>query len=244
MNLLITAGNTQARIDRVRCITNIFTGRTGANIAIHAWKRGHTVSLLTSHPEVVEAMNDGTMPTERWNLLSFATYEDLQNQMAILIPGGGFDGVIHCAAVSDYLPAGVYAPTNGFDAARGQWLGEFPRMLDRAAEKVKSDEPELWIRFTRAPKLIDRIRTDWEYRRILVKFKLEVGVSDQELLEIAERSRQHSNADMMVANTLEEADRYAFIGAKAGAYHQVTRAELPGRLLNAVETLHREGAHG
>ena len=30
MNLLITAGNTLAPIDRVRGLTNVFTGRTGA----------------------------------------------------------------------------------------------------------------------------------------------------------------------------------------------------------------------
>ena len=29
MNLLVTAGNTLVPVDRVRCITNIFTGRTG-----------------------------------------------------------------------------------------------------------------------------------------------------------------------------------------------------------------------
>ena len=51
MNLLVTAGNTQAPIDRVRCITNIFTGRTGAHLALTAWQRGHRVTLLTSHPE-------------------------------------------------------------------------------------------------------------------------------------------------------------------------------------------------
>ena len=34
MKLFITAGNTQVAIDRVRCLTNIFTGRTGAGIAL------------------------------------------------------------------------------------------------------------------------------------------------------------------------------------------------------------------
>ena len=39
MNLLVTAGNTQVAIDRVRCITNIFTGRTGTAIALEAYRR-------------------------------------------------------------------------------------------------------------------------------------------------------------------------------------------------------------
>ncbi|MFO0803298.1 MAG: phosphopantothenoylcysteine decarboxylase [Gemmataceae bacterium] len=29
MKVLVTAGNTQSPLDRVRCITNIFSGRTG-----------------------------------------------------------------------------------------------------------------------------------------------------------------------------------------------------------------------
>ena len=53
MNLLVTAGNTLAPIDRVRGLTNVFTGRTGAAVALHAHGRGHHVVLLTSRPEAV-----------------------------------------------------------------------------------------------------------------------------------------------------------------------------------------------
>ena len=53
MRLLVTAGNTLALVDRVRCLTNVFTGRTGAAIALCAHQRGHAVTLLTSHPEAV-----------------------------------------------------------------------------------------------------------------------------------------------------------------------------------------------
>ena len=40
MNLLVTAGNARVYIDQVRCLTNIFTGRTGAAIALEAYERG------------------------------------------------------------------------------------------------------------------------------------------------------------------------------------------------------------
>jgi phosphopantothenate-cysteine ligase/phosphopantothenoylcysteine decarboxylase/phosphopantothenate--cysteine ligase len=52
MHILVTAGNTQAPIDDVRCITNIFTGHTGTRIALAAYSRGHSITLLTSHPEL------------------------------------------------------------------------------------------------------------------------------------------------------------------------------------------------
>jgi phosphopantothenoylcysteine synthetase/decarboxylase len=116
-------------------------------------------------------------------------------------------------------------------------------MLDRAAGKVKSDEPELWLRLLRAPKLVDKIRSDWAYRGILVKFKLEVEISEAALLAIAEQSRQHSSADWMVANTLEDAADWALLG-NAGGYKKVMRADMAGALLDAIEQQHRESQHG
>jgi phosphopantothenoylcysteine synthetase/decarboxylase len=243
MNILVTAGNTLVPIDRVRCITNIFTGRTGATIARHTWERGHTVTLLTSHPEVVEVP-----PNDRWAVLPYRTFENLRDYMADVIPKGGLDAVIHCAAVSDYLAGGVYAPAEGthFRPEGGCWESDAsgPALVDRAADKVKSDEPELWLRLVRAPKLIDCIRRDWGFRGLLVKFKLEAGIRDDQLLDIAERSRTHSQADLMVANTLEGASAYAYIGPIDGRYQCVTRAELAERLLLALEQHPRRQADG
>jgi phosphopantothenoylcysteine synthetase/decarboxylase len=249
MNLLVTAGNTLTLIDRVRCITNIFTGRTGAAIALCARERGHTVTLLTSHPEAVTELHPDGPPPERWSLYRYRTFEDLQERMAELIPAGGLDAVIHCAAVSDYLPAGVYAPAaqTRFLPQDGRWESDGPpgpHLVDRAAGKVKSDERELWIRLVRAPKLIDRIRSDWHFTGLLVKFKLEVGVDDGQLLRIAEASRQHSAANLMVANTLEGAPFYAFLGPVGGNYERVSRRDLASRLMELLEQLQREGAHG
>ena len=238
MNLLVTAGNTLAPVDRVRGLTNVFTGRTGAAVALHAHGRGHRVVLLTSRPETV-----ADEPAGRWAVRAYRTFDDLNSLMERCV-GDGPDAVIHSAAVSDYLAAGVYAPAAGtrFFPDDGAWGGPAdgpPRLDDRAAGKVKSDEPELWLRLVRAPKLIDRVRADWGFRGLLVKFKLEVGVAEARLLEIAERSRVASAADLMVANTLEGSASHAFVGPLDGAYRRVGRDDLPARLLDALETLHR-----
>src|SRR5205823_5919458 len=125
----------------------------------------------------------------------------------------------HCAAVNDYDAAGIYAPdpNTRFQPEDARWLGtgpHAPALLDRSAGKIKSDEPELWLRLVRTPKLIDLVRTEWGFRGILVKFKLEVGVSEQDLLDIAERSRRQSGAELMVANTLDGADSWALLGPR------------------------------
>src|SRR5262245_15127044 len=239
MNLLVTAGNTQVMIDRVRCLTNIFTGRTGAAIALAACERGHRVTLLTSQPEIVSHPGASVSLQERAETFAYRTFNDLQELMARFVASGNYQAIIHAAAVSDYLAAGVYAPAPStcFDAADGSWhAGNFPaRLVDRAAEKVKSDEPELWLRLTRAPKLVDRIRTDWNFRGTLVKFKLEVGVTESQLLEIAERSRRQSQADWMVANTLEGAAAWAYLGPFANGYRKISRRQLQTALLDAVQ---------
>lgn len=241
LNVLVTAGNTMALIDKVRCLTNVFTGRTGASIALEAHARGHRVTLLTSHPEALTELCPCVPGDERWVVCRYRTFEDLEERMQSAISAGTLDVVIHCAAVSDYLSGGVYAPAKGttFDVETGRWKGRAPALVDRMAGKVKSDEEELWIRLRRAPKLVDRIRPDWGFGGVLVKFKLEVGLTDDELLEVAERSRAHSGADLMVANTLEDAANHAFIGAGAGAYERVSRGELAARLLRRLEEMVR-----
>ncbi len=109
MNILVTAGNTRVLIDQVRCLTNIFTGRTGASIAVEAHGRGHRVTLLTSHPDTV-AQIGGLLADARWRLETYATFADLHQAMERHIGGEAYDAVIHRAAVSDYLAAGVFAP--------------------------------------------------------------------------------------------------------------------------------------
>jgi phosphopantothenoylcysteine synthetase/decarboxylase len=248
MNFLVTAGNTQSPIDRVRCVTNVFTGRTGAAVARTAWGRGHTVTLATSNPEGLPEFGVNPKdPGERFTVLPYRTFDDLAMLLQQQIRGVPFDAVCHAAAVSDYLPAGTYSPDPGtfFNARLGEWEGHGngpARLTEQKAGKIKSSEPELWIRLVRAPKLIDRFREPWGFAGVLVKFKLEVGLGDEELVALADESRLASGADLMVANTLEGAAHFAYLGPLEDRYDRVPRRELPDRLVLAVEALYQERA--
>lgn len=222
MNILITAGNTQTPVDQVRCITSIFSGRTGAKIAVDAFDRGHSVVFLTSHPEAL-----GELPSKRHlgepgiRVRPYRTFDDLEAAMADEIARCRFDVIIHAAAVSDYRVAGVFTQRDGcFEEA--------------SAGKVKGSHPELWLKLVPTPKLVDKIRTEWRFSGVLVKFKLEVGLSESELRDVAEKARVHSRADLMVANTLEGMHDWALMGTARG-YAKVPRDELAERLLEAVE---------
>jgi phosphopantothenate-cysteine ligase/phosphopantothenoylcysteine decarboxylase/phosphopantothenate--cysteine ligase len=227
MNILVTAGNTQTPVDRVRCITNIFSGRTGARIAARAFDRGHTVTLITSHPETMAALPAARpRASPEWCLRPYRTFDELDTAMGEEIAAGKFDVVIHAAAVSDYRVAGVFTRHDG----------EFQ---DASAGKVQGSHPELWLKLTPTPKLVDKVRSAWGFSGVLVKFKLQVGMSEAELLEVAERARLHSAADLMVANTLEGMHEWAVVGAGEGGYRRVTRAELPDHLLDRVEAMRK-----
>lgn len=214
MRILVTAGNTQTPIDRVRCITNIFTGRTGATIAVEAASRGHAVSLFTSHP-------DTAPPGTPIRVEAYRTFEDLESRLASTVPNGGFDAIVHAAAINDYHVVGTFAKVEG-------------ELVDVSAGKVKGNHAELWMKLIPAPKLVDRFRSAWGFKGTLVKFKLEVGATDADLLRIAEASRMHSGADLMVANTLEGMRDWAYVGTGAN-YAKVPRAELATRILDAIE---------
>jgi phosphopantothenate---cysteine ligase (CTP) len=232
MNVLVTAGNTQTPIDKVRCITNIFTGRTGARIALAGHRRGHRVTLLTSHPEAVRDLAPAFAPDAgAWAVKPYRTFDDLRDAMESELTGGGYDVLIHAAAVSDYALAGVFVPAPGtaFDPAAGQWTGD-ATLADAAAGKVKSHHPELWMRLVPTPKLADRVRQPWGFRGTFVKFKLEVGASDDELRAIAHKSLAQSSADLIVANTLEGKKAVAFLGDSAGGWERIDRPALADRL--------------
>ena len=222
MRVLVTAGNTLAMIDRVRAVTNIFTGRTGATIA-HAFAlAGHEVRLLTSHAERLAELPPLSPDAGRLTIWPYKTYADLAELMSVEVRTGHYDAVIHAAAVSDYLPVEAFTSS-----------GDGDDLTPAVGGKLKSDAPEMWLRMIRAPKLVDQIRPAWGFTGVLVKFKLEVNIDDAELERVAERSRRASHADVMVANTLEGAAAWALVGGERG-YTKVERACLAATLVGMV----------
>jgi phosphopantothenate-cysteine ligase/phosphopantothenoylcysteine decarboxylase/phosphopantothenate--cysteine ligase len=173
----------------------------------------------------------------------FRTFDDLRNLMESQITRGVYEAIIHCAAVSDFQLAGVYAPAAGaaFDSQSSCWHGGGP-LVDASAGKVKSQHPELWMRMIPTPKLVDQIRRPWGFGGVLVKFKREVDVTPRELAASAADSRRHSDADLIVANTLEGMHDWALLGRRQGEPLRIDRQGLPAVLLQEIETIQRNGA--
>lgn len=239
MKILVTTGNTQTPIDQVRCITNIFTGQTGTQIALEAHRRGHTVTLLTSQPNVVHELQPNFAPKEgTWVLHRYRTFDDLRELLARELPSQQYDAFVHSAAVSDYALSGTYAVASStpYDSGSKGWP-KAAAFMEVNAAKIKSSYSELWLRLVPTIKLADQVREPWGFDGMFVKFKLEVGVEAKELQDIAEHSREQSDADLIVANTLEGKNTTAIIGNRMGEFITVERPQLAAKLIDQLESL-------
>ncbi len=227
--VLVTAGNTRVPIDRVRGIDNIFKGRTGTRIAEYFTKQGCSVTLLCSHPHLVDVFPRDAVKTVR-----FTTYDELTAKMEELVTTGGFGTIIHSAAVSDYRRAGMYRRV-GEAAGNERRQAMIVEEVDGSG-KIGSNHDELWMKLVPTAKIIDRIRKDWGFTGTLVKFKLQVAMSDEDLFKIAVRSMLDSQADFIVANTLEDMEKVAFIfsAREPDTFVSIPRADLPSALYAAV----------
>ncbi|MCX6778859.1 MAG: bifunctional phosphopantothenoylcysteine decarboxylase/phosphopantothenate synthase [Candidatus Magasanikbacteria bacterium] len=216
--VLVTAGATMVPIDQVRGVTNIFKGRTGAMIAEWFYSQGYDVTLVTSNSDLVEKYREAyvesggwTRGFKPWFVRTFKTFDDLT---------GGYDLIIHSAAVSDYKVSRVL-------------IGEAESGLipiDSTA-KISSSHSKVYLEMTPTIKLIDQFRK-WGFKGMLVKFKLQVGLTDTELLEIAQRSLQESDADLIVANCLEWSKERAYVVSRFGKTRSVERYSIASSIDN------------
>lgn len=119
----------------------------------------------------------GDVPGVR--ITRFVTFDDLHRLVREEVGSGDYTAVVHAAAVSDYQP------------------------VKEAPGKIASGAEEWVLRLTRTPKIVDEIKT-LDPEVFLVKFKLEVGRSEDDLIRIAAESGRRSCADLVVANDLSQ----------------------------------------
>jgi phosphopantothenoylcysteine synthetase/decarboxylase len=230
---VVTAGSTREKIDDVRDWGNIFTGKTGLEISLALADVGD-VLLLTSNGAHAAEFHGNTGKSGRIDCATFQRHADLLALLATAMRGPPPDAVLMTAAVTDYAPSGAFAIIASESIPgtnRQRWVVE-----DIQASKIKSTHQQ--VAFTGKPtlKLIDQFRSTWKYRGVLVKFKLEAGVTEPQLLEIARASRSASDANIIVANTLEMVQ-----GPEPAAYiigdgltQRVPRAHLPAMLAQYI----------
>src|SRR3989338_4705419 len=179
-HIMITSGPTRGYIDAVRYISNKSTGKLGATIATEALKRDASVTFVygtgSSVPDITLLSKDRT---RRLALIEIETIDDLLITIQEKLKGKSFDSIIHAMAVLDYAPEKYHEG------------------------KLTSTKDTLTITLLKTPKVIKQIRALWPHA-FLIGFKLEVGLSKDELMERAYASIIESGADLVVANNQDE----------------------------------------
>ncbi|MDD5610538.1 MAG: phosphopantothenoylcysteine decarboxylase [Candidatus Omnitrophica bacterium] len=173
--ILITAGPTWVAIDRVRVITNIFSGRTGSIIAREAKKKGAEVKLLLGPGRL--SFSPGFFKGIK--VIKYHYFDELLYLVKKEVSSRRYDILIHSAAISDYLP------------------------LKQYNRKIPSGKDSLTIKLKPAIKIIKGVKK-WDPHIFLVQFKLEVAKKAKELISIGYRSMLKNKADLAVVNDLEK----------------------------------------
>ena len=182
MRVLITSGGTTEYIDDVRVLTNISTGKLGAEIANKFLAGGHDVVYIHGR--------NAHLPSSFWfsdrvTTLDWEEVKDtkeLMEKMEEWVPDCNV--VIHAMAVSDFT-----------------FNRENP-------VKLKSNDADGFMDYMRAniektPKVISYIKK-WNPKAYLVGFKFEVGASYRELVNLGYESIDKNGCDMVVTNDKEE----------------------------------------
>ncbi len=234
MRFLVTAGNTREKIDAVRDWGNVFTGNTGYSIARSIASAGE-VDLLTSNRVHLAELESRQTTPHPIRGFAFTSHAELKSLLGEQMQSTSYDAIFMSAAVADYRPLSVFAVESReefvSEPGKERWI-----VRDVQSGKVKSSFPAIAILGEQTEKLVDLFRKAWNYKGLLVKFKLEVGISRNELIRIGQESRAASGADYLVANTLEMID-----GPGAGAYllsdagaEWIERGNLPRRMFELV----------
>jgi len=214
--ILVTAGSTRAYIDAVRYISNYSSGMLGSLIASECLCRKAEVCFF--HGE--GSLTPGTLveqgkarfepeDLERLKLVSIADIPHLVEIIQNELKTEQYDAVVHSMAVLDYVPDPVQV----------------------SKRKEKSDKSRWVIELVPTPKIIDLIKKISPATR-LVGFKLEVGLTHQELLNSARKLMERSGADLIVANDLDDAKSphyKAILLQRMGNADQVSTLDVQGR---------------
>lgn len=201
--VIVTAGGTREPLDRVRVISNCSTGNMGAALVDVFAAKGFEVIWIHGPGSV----RPGAACTE----ISVDTVASVEAALKKACADPAVKAVIHAMAVSDYRSARPLTPGDLFRHIAGAVdEADVERRLKKLADealppsgKLPSDKPWLPLLVPTA-KLLDHLRS-WaaDPGLVVVSFKLTVGLSESELLEIALAQLARSGSNLVVANDLD-----------------------------------------
>lgn len=238
MRILLTSGGTKVPIDEVRSITNMSKGTFPTKVGVEilnqkddliflTHKDGKTpmkteIDLLSTdlylYRSIVNKIDWAKSKVSNYKEITYNTFSDYYEQLGELVLNKNhqIDAIVLAAAVSDYE---VKNPAKG---------------------KVRTSA-QMNIELEPTPKLISKIRSEWNYEGILVGFKLLVGASKSELVDAARKSVIENGCDFVIANDLKDikAGNHRAILVFKDSEYTVSKEEVVSEILYNIKMLHK-----
>jgi hypothetical protein len=245
MKILILAGATTTPIDPFRILTTTPPTRETAKIVAQAWQRGHELTILSSTQEVLAALPEDYLASQRVSWAGFTTSDELIEMLPQVLQTVQPDAIVSMAGLSEHHAAGLFRPQEGthFSPRHRHW--EATSGPPSFAETQGVHDAEQWVRLARAPRPLERLRSQWGYTGSLLAFRLEPEMADVPLVQAAEQFRHQIQGDIAIVSTPTGEANWSFVGPLSGRYDRLLRRELPTRVVTILEDLQRaRGSHG
>lgn len=189
INIIVTAGGVSEHIDKVRKITNSSSGKLGmiiANELLKTKSKINTIYYICSK-DTLKPIND------KVKVIEIDGTMDLKDNIEYLLTTKHIDYFIHSMAVADYM---IDYVTNS--TLLSKYIEEFGiKSIETAiienknlltGNKISSFENNLIIMLKPTPKIISLIKL-FSPETYLVGFKLLDGVSKNELIDVAKKTK-------------------------------------------------------
>lgn len=232
MNILITAGGTNEKIDNVRTITNSSTGKLGSAIAdafVEAFSE--TDALQSGKIYYICGQNAVTPESGHINIIRIGSVNDLVEKLTEILTTSKIDAVIHSMAVSDYtvdtlttkssIASAIADFISRNEPAASMDQEELSAQLVDVAfspaeklnseNKISSDIDDMVIVMKKTPKVIGLIKK-LQPATLLVGFKLLSSVPLETLIDTGYNLLLKNNCDLVLANDLSGINEYRHRG--------------------------------
>jgi phosphopantothenate---cysteine ligase (CTP) len=218
--VLVTGGNAGYPIDDVRDMGNKFRGRTSIDISMGLVNAGFKVILLTSHPELVPEHDE-----DRLSVKYYKYVPELHDRMHEYLTSGTIDALIHSAAIADYKPEELFSVESIEPWDDGTYHIVAHAIPMRG--KVAGSYAHLLLGLRPGINLAQKVRSRWYFKGPFFMFKLERGISNEELANRGLDRILKCGADGIITNCLEWMYERAIAVYPSGRTADIERADLP-----------------
>ena len=261
MNVLVTSGGTIEKIDNVRSISNMSTGKLGSIIA-DAFLKSPVVSKVfyicskstvlpksySSHSDDAAIDNLGSNNRADVEIIYANSVADLENALKDVLTQVKIDVIIHCMAVSDYRVKSVTTLSALLEKSAQSLKNEsFANVQGNNANsvnitssgKISSELDDMVLLMERTPKVISLFK-ELSPDSTLVGFKLLDNVPLDTLIDKGFGVLTKNNCSFVLANDLKDIEGEKHIGylidKNKNFTEYTTKAEIAEAIVDAVIT--------